>query len=122
MNTPTRPRSGSRELYGDDVVVVDYVMPGFALARRARRWPQRSPGSPTIKGMVLMSHGLFTFADDARESYERMIELVGRAEDYLREHGAWDVAPTPDDARSGPIGVELAALRARHLARPRAGR
>ena len=50
-------------------------MPGFALARRcAQEFPAQRTDA-TI-GMVLMNHGMFSFGDDARESYERMIELV----------------------------------------------
>ncbi|OQX05274.1 MAG: short-chain dehydrogenase [Desulfobulbaceae bacterium A2] len=81
-----------RELYGDEVVVIPYVMPGFDLAREvARRYPAEA-GPQTI-GMVLLGHGLFSFGADARQSYERMIALVNRAEDYLRRHGAWELPP-----------------------------
>jgi NAD(P)-dependent dehydrogenase (short-subunit alcohol dehydrogenase family) len=41
-------------------------------------------GMPSAQGMVLLKHGLFTFASDARTSYERTIELVDRAEAFLR--------------------------------------
>jgi rhamnose utilization protein RhaD (predicted bifunctional aldolase and dehydrogenase)/NAD(P)-dependent dehydrogenase (short-subunit alcohol dehydrogenase family) len=67
-----------REAYGDEVVVVPYVMPGFALARAcAEAFPaQRHNGT---RGMVLLNHGLFTFADDARTAYENHVALVDRA-------------------------------------------
>ena len=68
---------------GDQVVVIPYVMPGFDLARLcAERFPEEA-GPQTI-GMVLLNHGIFSFGDTARESYERMIELVRRAEEYLK--------------------------------------
>ena len=53
-------------------------MPGFVLARRAprRSRPQRHDGTV---GMVLLNHGLFTFADDARTAYEHHVALVDRA-------------------------------------------
>ncbi|OQX20737.1 MAG: short-chain dehydrogenase [Desulfobulbaceae bacterium A2] len=71
-----------RELYGDLVVVIPYVMPGFDLAREvARRYPAEA--GPRTIGMVLLGHGLFSFGDNARQSYERMIELVNMAEGYL---------------------------------------
>ena len=68
----------AREVYGDEVVVVPYVMPGFVLARLcAERFPaERHAGTV---GMVLLNHGLFTFADDARTAYETHIDLVARA-------------------------------------------
>ncbi len=94
-----------REIYGDSVVVIPYVMPGFDLARLcAERFP-RDAGSNTI-GMVLMNHGLFSFADEPQESYERMIDLASRAEDYLQQNHAWEI---PISASSeNPIDVTSA--------------
>src|SRR5438067_5947996 len=89
-----------RELYGDDVIVVPYVMPGFELARVCARKIQTELKPSTI-GMVLLKHGLFSFGATAEESYARMISLVERAESYLKEHGAWEL-PQPNDI--GPIG------------------
>ncbi len=91
MNTPGG-RERVDELYGGSVVVVEYVMPGFALAKRCvEAWA--SADGRSVTGLVLMGHGLVTFAEDARTSYERTIELVGLAEDYLDARGAWNVAP-----------------------------
>ena len=78
-----------RELYGDAVVIIPYVMPGFDLARLCAREYPRQAGANTI-GMVLLNHGIFSFGDTAKQSYERMIDLVGRAEDYLKRMRAWD--------------------------------
>ncbi|MBI1206999.1 MAG: bifunctional aldolase/short-chain dehydrogenase [Azospirillum sp.] len=69
-----------RDLYGDRVAVVPYIMPGFALAKAAAAAYEASPG---VDGMILLKHGIFSFGDDARDAYERMIALVSRAEDYL---------------------------------------
>jgi rhamnose utilization protein RhaD (predicted bifunctional aldolase and dehydrogenase)/NAD(P)-dependent dehydrogenase (short-subunit alcohol dehydrogenase family) len=81
-----------RDIYGSDVVIIPYVMPGFKLARLcAELFPARAEAQ--TKGMLLMSHGLFTFGDSAALAYERMIELVTRAEEYLRRHQAWSVGP-----------------------------
>lgn len=97
-----------REVYGDDVVVVPYVMPGFDLAKAvARTWPGHSHGG-TI-GMVLMNHGLFTFGESTFEAYERHIDLIDRAERWLSEHAPWVEA---SDQRVGEIPAEtLADLR-----------
>ncbi|MES1210904.1 MAG: class II aldolase/adducin family protein, partial [Acidobacteriota bacterium] len=63
-----------RAIWGDLVVVIPYVMPGFDLARLcARRFPEEA--GPRTIGMVLMNHGIFSFGETARESYERMIDL-----------------------------------------------
>ena len=53
----------------------------------------RQAGKNTT-GMVLLSHGIFSFGKDARESYERMIELVSMAEEYLQRKKAWHIAAT----------------------------
>jgi rhamnose utilization protein RhaD (predicted bifunctional aldolase and dehydrogenase)/NAD(P)-dependent dehydrogenase (short-subunit alcohol dehydrogenase family) len=98
--TLTNSRDGEaliREAYGDTVVVIPYVMPGFDLARLcAGRFPAEA--GPGTVGMVLLNHGIFSFGDTARESYERMIALVRRAEDLLERRGAWILGPFPEVA------------------------
>ena len=108
VSNPADGAARVREIYGDTVVVVPYVMPGFDLARAcAREFPRQS--HPGTVGMVLLNHGLFSFGATARESYERMIDLVTRAEDYLRRH-APRPAPTPQ-YREAPDRVAVARLR-----------
>jgi rhamnose utilization protein RhaD (predicted bifunctional aldolase and dehydrogenase)/NAD(P)-dependent dehydrogenase (short-subunit alcohol dehydrogenase family) len=80
-----------REIYGRRCVVIPYLMPGFDLAQFCARELKRQGGPDTV-GMVLMNHGIFSFGETARESYERMIELVGLAERYLQAKKAWAVA------------------------------
>jgi rhamnose utilization protein RhaD (predicted bifunctional aldolase and dehydrogenase)/NAD(P)-dependent dehydrogenase (short-subunit alcohol dehydrogenase family) len=99
-----------RDIYGDSVVIIPYVMPGFDLARAvAERFP--AAAGPRTIGMILLHHGVFSFGRSARESYERMIDIVSRAEDHLAGHDAWTItlpALTPGPA---PLRRELAALR-----------
>ncbi|MEV4320256.1 bifunctional aldolase/short-chain dehydrogenase [Actinocrispum sp. NPDC049592] len=71
-----------REVFGDKVVVIPYVMPGFQLARRAAELFPELVTDNTI-GMVLMNHGLFTFGETTKEAYDRHIELVSLAEEHL---------------------------------------
>ncbi len=80
-----------REIYGDRVVVIPYIMAGFDLAAYCAREFPRQAGRGTV-GMVLLSHGIFSFAGEARESYELMIELVSMAEEYLQRKQAWNIA------------------------------
>jgi rhamnose utilization protein RhaD (predicted bifunctional aldolase and dehydrogenase)/NAD(P)-dependent dehydrogenase (short-subunit alcohol dehydrogenase family) len=97
-----------REIYGDSVLVIPYVMPGFALARAVfeRLAGGGGGGAEAPIGMVLLQHGIFSFGDSARESYERMIHLVGLAEEYLRAHGAWalDLGGTGGSGDSAVFG------------------
>lgn len=99
-----------RALYGERVLYIPYVMPGFVLAREVYRLTKNVDWSK-VEGMVLLHHGVFSFADDARESYERMIRLVDEAERSLSEHGAIDAPATGEGARPDPIA--LATLRRR---------
>jgi rhamnose utilization protein RhaD (predicted bifunctional aldolase and dehydrogenase) len=68
------------EAFGPRWSVVPYVMPGFALAKLAAEVFERDTA---VEGLVLLNHGLFTFADDARTAYERMIAGVDRAERFV---------------------------------------
>lgn len=108
-NTPGGPQR-IREIYGDTVVVVPYVMPGFELAKACAEAFSQQAGAHTI-GMVLLNHGVFSFADDARLAYTRMIDLVSRAEEYLADHGAWHIELAPAAPPAKPLRHELAALR-----------
>jgi rhamnose utilization protein RhaD (predicted bifunctional aldolase and dehydrogenase)/NAD(P)-dependent dehydrogenase (short-subunit alcohol dehydrogenase family) len=99
-----------REIYGDEVVVIPYVMPGFDLARLvAERFAAEAHAGSV--GMVLMNHGIFSFGATAKESYERMIDLVDRAERYLAGQGAWDLPEAAPVEQGGELGLELATLR-----------
>src|SRR5690349_9710577 len=81
-----------REIYGERCVVIPYLIPGFDLARFCAK-EFRARGTPDTVGMVLLNHGIFSFGDTARESYERMIELVTLAEKYLESKRAWSAPP-----------------------------
>jgi rhamnose utilization protein RhaD (predicted bifunctional aldolase and dehydrogenase)/NAD(P)-dependent dehydrogenase (short-subunit alcohol dehydrogenase family) len=87
-----------RDIYGNKAVLIPYIMAGFDLAACcAREFPQQA--TKNTVGMVLLSHGVFSFAAEARESYELMIELVSMAEKYLAAKKAWSIglpsAPAP---------------------------
>ncbi len=110
-NTP-RGEARIRELYGAAVVVIPYLMPGFDLAQAVAREFARAATPATI-GLVLMKHGIFSFGATARESYERMLDLVRRAEGYLARNRAWEVVAPDAPAVPEIAGVDLAALRRR---------
>src|SRR5689334_6922547 len=57
-----------RDIYGDRVAVIPYVMAGFDLARHCAKEFPKQAGKNTV-GMVLLSHGIFSFGGEARESY-----------------------------------------------------
>ncbi len=82
-----------REVYGARLGFVPYRMPGFGLAKLAA---DVFEADPDVEGLILEKHGIFTFGAQAREAYERMIEMVTRAEERLqRGRKAFLAAPLP---------------------------
>jgi len=99
-----------REIYGNRVVIVPYVMPGFDLAKEVGRILSEMTLDKT-EGMVLLNHGIFSFGNTARESYERMIDLVNAAEQYLISQNAWDNEKLLTDVKPKKIRHDVSRLR-----------
>src|SRR6185312_9878211 len=68
------------EVFDQRMGIVPYIMPGFALARKSA---EVFEANPKAEGLILHKHGIFTFGETAHEAYERMIEMVSRAENRL---------------------------------------
>ncbi|MCZ6558639.1 MAG: bifunctional aldolase/short-chain dehydrogenase [SAR324 cluster bacterium] len=79
-----RPEVRCAEVFGDRLAVLPFVFPGYALAGEAMA---AFEADPSVEGIVLIRHGLFTFGETARESYERMIHYVALAEKALKKKG-----------------------------------
>jgi rhamnose utilization protein RhaD (predicted bifunctional aldolase and dehydrogenase)/NAD(P)-dependent dehydrogenase (short-subunit alcohol dehydrogenase family) len=71
----------AQEVYGDRLGFVPYHRPGFGLAKAAA---EVFDADPSVEGLILDKHGIFTFGAGAREAYERMIEMVTLAEARLQ--------------------------------------
>jgi len=71
-----------KEALGPRVAILPYFMPGISLAKAVLEGYVQNPG---IEAIVVIHHGIFTFGEDARTSYERMIEYVKKAEGYIEE-------------------------------------
>ncbi len=69
-----------KKVFGPKVPVIPFVMPGFALAKKAK---ETFDANPDCIGLMLHKHGIFAFGATARQAYERMIELVSLAEKEL---------------------------------------
>ena len=93
-----------REVYGERAALVPYIMPGFALARACAGAWETHPGA---EGLILLRHGIFSFGETARESYERMIALVTLAEKRIAR-----ARPAARAARKPPARVRRAAAAA----------
>ncbi|MFM1896650.1 MAG: hypothetical protein RLZZ385_1724 [Pseudomonadota bacterium] len=110
MSNSPRGLQALPQLLGDDVLILPYVMPGFTLARQVAE-ATRGVDWQSLRGIVLLHHGVFTFADDARRSYDTMIELVSRAEDWLKQQGALAGEATASYSPAQADLLRLASLR-----------
>ena len=69
------------EAFAGRMAFVPYVMPGFGLAKKAIDVFERTKPND---GLILGKHGIVTFGASAREAYERMIEMVTLAENFIQ--------------------------------------
>ena len=106
-----------KKLYGDEVAAIPYIQPGFELSKKVALANQKNP---KIKGIILLNHGLLTFDDDAKKSYERTIDYITRAENYIADAllvkpeplGPMPPSPLSPDGRRKKIISLLPAIRA----------
>ena len=87
-----------REVFGERVAIVPYIMPGFALAKTAA---EVFEADPEVEGLILAKHGIFTFGGTAREvlrAHDRARE-PGRAAPRARCQPGHEYGSTPADAR-----------------------
>ena len=98
-----------REALGDNVIILPWIMPGFPLAKAVAAAYEEQPD---CEGIVLMQHGIFTFGDDGKSSYEAMIDLVDRAERFIEAR----LASNPDaiDVHATQMPQDQAAALAAH--------
>jgi rhamnose utilization protein RhaD (predicted bifunctional aldolase and dehydrogenase) len=73
-----------KEIY-PNYLVIPYVMPGFILAQTIYNEIEKVNWK-TCEGIILHNHGIFTFDDDPKVSYEKMITGVSKAENFLNEN------------------------------------
>ena len=73
-----------KELF-PNFLIIPYVMPGFVLAQTIYKKSKNLDWSK-CEGIILHNHGIFTFDDDAKRSYMKMIDAVTKAEEFLEEN------------------------------------
>lgn len=71
------------ELFGGTLGWVEWQRPGFDLGLKLKACLDENPG---IRGIMLGSHGLFTWGDTAYESYINTLEVIERCAEYLEEN------------------------------------
>ena len=82
MKITNRPNGEmlSKKIFGKKTAIVPYVMPGFKLAQKINEVYSKNPN---IDCLILLNHGIFTFADNAKDAYSLMIKYISDAEKTL---------------------------------------
>lgn len=70
----------AQDVFGKKMGYVPYIMPGFDLSKKAMEVFNQDP---TVEGLILIKHGIFTFGETAKEAYDRMLTCVTKAEKRL---------------------------------------
>ncbi len=96
-----------RDIYGDRIGIVSYIMPGFALAKASAEVYEKNPD---VEGLMLINHGLFTFGKTAKESYDRHIDAVNIAEKYINKVPLITLTPLEGPALTAGEEALLTAL------------
>lgn len=73
----------TQELFEGTIGWVDWQRPGFDLGLKLRQCLDENPG---IRGIMLGSHGLFTWGDTAYESYLNTLEVIEKCAEYLEQN------------------------------------
>lgn len=98
----------AREIYGRRAAIVPYIMPGFALAKKAKDVYE---ANPDCEGLILLKHGIFSFGRTAREAYDRMIDLVELAEKRLAKGTPKRLVPVKLPKRAAGLAEVAPVLR-----------
>ena len=75
-------RELTAEIFGDDIGWLPWRRPGFQLGLDLEAFVK---SNPKAKGVVLESHGLFTWANDAKTCYETTLAIINKAIEWLAQ-------------------------------------
>jgi len=110
-DTPSA-REHVERVYGADVAFLEYLRPGFPLAKgMAERYAGGLPKGAT--GLVMEKHGLTAWGDTAKECYANLLSIISRAEEYLAGHDKRSfggAAPARDEAGRREAAAKLAPI------------
>ncbi len=73
----------TQELFNGTIGWVEWQKPGFDLGLQLRECLEQNPG---IRGIMLGSHGLFTWADNAKDCYINSLDVIEACANYLEEN------------------------------------
>ncbi|ATQ58455.1 bifunctional rhamnulose-1-phosphate aldolase/short-chain dehydrogenase [Paracoccus yeei] len=103
-------RELTAEIFGDEIGWLPWKKPGYELGL----WLEKlATENPQMRGAVLESHGLFTWADDAKDCYLTTLEIINKAAAWLEARSAGKPAfggqtrPTLEPAERRAIAARL---------------
>ncbi len=111
--TPNGP-DVMREIYGERAAWVDYIRPGFTLSQQIGAAVR---DNPKLEAVVMGKHGLVTWGDTSKESYDSTLKIIGEAQAYLDAHaeakafGGAKVQSVSDEERNALLFSVLPILR-----------
>jgi rhamnulose-1-phosphate aldolase/alcohol dehydrogenase len=70
----------ARECFGDEAAWIDYIRPGFTLARQVGEAVRANPG---LGAVLLAKHGLVTWGETAAESYAQTLRVINQAGEFV---------------------------------------
>ncbi|MCI4625662.1 MAG: bifunctional aldolase/short-chain dehydrogenase [Candidatus Magnetoovum sp. WYHC-5] len=82
LTNQTNAKNLINETFGDSFIVLDYITPGFKLARAVI---EAFDNNQNAKGIILMNHGLITWGQSAKQSYDITIDTVKKAGNIIKE-------------------------------------
>jgi rhamnulose-1-phosphate aldolase/alcohol dehydrogenase len=100
----------ARACFGDEAAWIDYIRPGFTLARQVG---EAIRADARVRVVILAKHGLVTWGDSGEESYRATIEAINRAADFVNERTngsarfGGEASGSLDDDRRAELLAEL---------------
>ncbi|WP_439562878.1 bifunctional rhamnulose-1-phosphate aldolase/short-chain dehydrogenase [Roseinatronobacter sp.] len=82
-------RALTQQIFGDEIGWLPWRRPGFELGLWLAEFCEKNPNA---KGVVLESHGLFTWADDAQDCYDLTLRIIQQAMDWFDSQTAGKAA------------------------------
>jgi rhamnulose-1-phosphate aldolase/alcohol dehydrogenase len=103
----------ARECFGGEAVWIPYIRPGFTLSKQVGEVVRNNPN---VRFVLLAKHGLVTWGETHEESYERTIEAINRAAEFVASRagepfGGRSVDRLPSERREALLAEVLPALR-----------
>src|SRR5262249_41943547 len=99
-----------KEVYGDEIIALPYLRPGFPIAKQVA---QTFEAHPKARAILLEKHGTICWGANVKQAYLSTIELISRAEEAIADRargrtrfgGVAISAPSPADRRRVAVAV-----------------